>query len=84
MVGTEDKDSYDNLIFILSGDRPEDIAEMIGEVSEGLERIQIFENIIFWTFDRKLYQKCSWWKKTAAPGIGEKLTIRTAGTLRKM
>ena len=37
-----------------------------------------------WSFDRKLYAKANWWKKTATPGIGEMITIRTANTLRKI
>ena len=41
-------------------------------------------NVAFWSFDRKLYAKANWWKKTAAPGIGEMITIRTANTLRKI
>lgn len=82
--GTEDKEQYDNLIFILSNDSPENIADMVGPTTEGVEKIQIFENIIFWAFDKKAYQKCNWWKKTATVGIAEKLTIRTANTLRKL
>ena len=82
--GTDDKAQYDNLIFILSDDSPQDICSMIGDPSQELEKIQIHGNIIFWTFDRKLYQKCNWWKKTAASGIAEKLTIRTAGTVKKL
>ncbi len=79
-----DKTRYDNLIFILSDDRPEDICEQIGEPSDGLEEIQICDNVIFWTFDRTRYQKCKWWKKTASDGIAEKLTIRTANTILKL
>ena len=81
---TGDKDRYDNLIFILSEDSPEEISSLIGEPSEGLEQIQIYEQFIFWTFDRKKYQKCNWWKKTASNGIAERLTIRTAGTVMKV
>ncbi|MGN0171590.1 MAG: DUF1697 domain-containing protein [Acutalibacteraceae bacterium] len=82
--GTEDKATYDNLIFIMTSDTPEEICEMIGPPSDGLEKIQIYRNILFWTFDRKRYQKCSWWKKTASKGIAEKLTIRTANTVKKL
>lgn len=81
---TGDKEKYDNLIFILSDDSPEEISEMVGEPSEGLEEVQIYNNVIFWTFDRKAYQKCNWWKRTAATGIAEKLTIRTANTVKKV
>lgn len=82
--GTSDKNKYDNIIFILSDDTPEVVVNLIGPVSEGLERIQIFGDIIFWTFDRISYQKCNWWKKTAKAGIVEKLTIRTANTVKKL
>lgn len=79
-----DKDKYDNLIFILSSDTPEDICAYVGETTDGLEMIQIYKNVIFWTFDRKEYNKCNWWKKTASAGIADKLTIRTANTVKKV
>lgn len=82
--GSENKERYDNLIFILSDDSAEDISEIIGPVSEKLERVQVYGKVIFWTFERASYQKCRWWKRTASEGIAEKLTIRTAGTLKKI
>lgn len=82
--GTKNKDKYDNLIFIITSDTTETICDMIGQPSDGLETIEVYRNSIFWTFDRKSYQKCNWWKKTAQEGIAEKLTIRTANTLRKI
>ena len=82
--GTADKAQYDNLIFILTDETPADIAALIGEPTAGLEQVQAYENVIFWTFDRAKYQKCRWWKQTAAAGITEKLTIRTANTLKKL
>lgn len=82
--GTGNKEKYDNLIFILSQDTPEEIYALIGEPSEGLESVQPYKNVIFWTFDRKAYSKCNWWKRTAGLGIAEKFTIRTANTVRKI
>ncbi len=79
-----DKGKYDNLIFILSEDSPQVICGLLGAPSEGLEDAEIYNKVIFWTFDRKLYQKCNWWKKTASAGIADKLTIRTAGTILKL
>ncbi len=78
------KGQYDDLIFILTEDTPEEIAHLLGAPTEGLERFEIFRNIIFWSFDRRQYPKCAWWKRTAAPGIAEKLTIRTSGTVKKV
>ncbi|MGM9942256.1 MAG: DUF1697 domain-containing protein [Bulleidia sp.] len=80
----EDPSMYDNLIFILSGDTPETIAGLLGDPSDNLERYEIVDDVIFWTFDRKKYQKCRWWKQTASEGIAERLTIRTANTVLKL
>ena len=68
----------------ISRDAAEYIAEKIGEPTKELEQVWICENSIFWSFDRKKYAKANWWKKTASAGIGEKITIRTANTLRKI
>lgn len=82
--GTNDRAVYDNLIFVMPAVSALQIADEIGEPTEGLERIFILDQVIFWSFDRRQYAKANWWKKTARAGIGEKLTIRTANTLRKL
>ena len=82
--GSDSKDIYDNLIFAIAPHSIETVAGKIGEPSEKIEKVQICGNAAFWSFDRKLYAKASWWKKTATPGIGEMITIRTANTLRKI
>ena len=82
--GTDNKDIYDNLIFAIPPHRIETVAEKIGEPTAELEKVKICENTAFWSFDRKKYAKANWWKKTAAAGIGEMITIRTANTLRKI
>lgn len=82
--GTGNKEIYDNLIFVMHFASAEGIAEKIGEPTKELERIFIYENVIFWSFDRKKYAKANWWKKTASAGIGEFITIRTANTLKKI
>ncbi len=82
--GTDSKDIYDNMIFTIPPASADTIAERIGEPTEGLEQVYIYENVIFWSFDRAKYSKANWWKKTAEKGIGELITIRTASTLRKI
>lgn len=82
--GTDDKEIYDNLIFVLPSATAESIAEKIGEPTKDLEQICICQNSIFWSLDRKKYAKANWWKKTASAGVGEMLTIRTANTLKKI
>lgn len=82
--GTDDASKYHNLIFIMSQDTAEDICNAVGEPSQDLEEICVYKDVIFWTFDRNKYSKCNWWKKTAAPNVAGKLTIRTAKTVRKL
>ena len=82
--GTGNKEKYDNLIFVITEDTTDEICDMLGQPSDGLESVQVYKDVIFWTFDRKAYQKCNWWKKTAGAGIAEKLTIRTANNVKKM
>lgn len=82
--GTDNKENYDNLIFVMPPSTAESIAEQVGEPTKDLEKICICNNAIFWSFDRRKYAKANWWKKTANVGIGEMLTIRTVNTLRKI
>lgn len=79
-----DKDIYDNLILVLPPATAGDVAERFGEPTAGLEQVCVRAGAIFWSFDRKSYAKCSWWKKSASPGIGECITIRTANTVKKL
>lgn len=55
--GTADKDIYDNLIFVMPTATAEEISKKIGEPSEKLEKIFIYKNVIFWSFDRKKLRK---------------------------
>ncbi len=82
--GGENKDIYDNLIFILPPATFAEVWDEIGEPREGLEKIENYQSAIFWSFSRKDYQKTNWWPKTASAGISGKLTIRTANTVRKV
>ena len=79
-----DKTLYDNLIFVLPTSTAEEIAAKIGEATPELEQIQLCGSAIFWSFDLARHSKANWWKKTAAAGIGEHLTIRTANTVKKL
>ncbi|RVU55453.1 DUF1697 domain-containing protein [Anaerosphaera multitolerans] len=82
--GNDNKEIYDNLIFIMPPATFSDVYGEIGEPKEGLEKISNYKEIIFWSFNRKNYQKTNWWSKTASAEISAKLTIRTANTVRKI
>ncbi len=81
--GNDNKDIYDNLIFIIPPMTFDDVYKKIGQPKKELEKIQNYKNVIFWSFVRKDYQKTNWWSKTANGGISKNLTIRTANTVRK-
>ena len=80
----DNKEIYDNLIFIMPPAKFSDVYHDIGEPKKELEKIADYNGVIFWSFSRKDYQKTNWWSKTANANISTKLTIRTANTIRKI
>lgn len=82
--GRDEREIYDNLILVLPPVTAGEIAGKLGEPTEGLEQVCVCKGAIFWSFDRKSYGKCNWWKRSASPGIGEWITIRTANTVKKL
>lgn len=82
--GDDNKEIYDNLIFIMPPAKFSDVYNEIGEPKKELEKIESYKEVIFWSFSRKDYQKTNWWSKTASANISTKLTIRTANTVRKI
>lgn len=82
--GNGNKEIYDNLILIIPPANYQDIFCEIGEPKKELERIENYKQAIFWSFSRNDYQKTNWWSKTASTKISDKITIRTANTIRKM
>lgn len=82
--GSENKEIYDNLIFIMPPATFAEVFKEIGEPKKELEKIKDYEEVVFWSFGRKDYQKTNWWSKTARTSISKKLTIRTANTVKKI
>lgn len=82
--GKDNKEIYDNLIFMIPPLSYEEFYAEIGEPKAEYERVQHDKNVIFWSFDRKNYQKTNWWSKTASAAVSDRITIRTANTVRKI
>ena len=82
--GTENKEIYDNLIFIIPPTKYEDVYNTIGEPKEDIEKIKKYNDSIFWSYDLKNYRKTNWWSKTASTSVRKQITIRTANTMRKI
>ncbi len=82
--GKEDKNIYDNIIFIIPPVSIKDVFNSIGEPSKDIDMVLDYGNVIFWSFDLKNYKKSNWWKKTATENIKDSITIRTANTSKKI
>lgn len=82
--GDDNKEIYDNLIFIMPPLSYEEFYDEIGNPKEEYEKVHHYKNIVFWSFSRKDYQKTNWWSKTASSKVSDKITIRTANTVRKI
>lgn len=82
--GNSDKEIYDNLIFMSELLSYEEFYNEVGNPKEEYEKISNYKNVVFWSFSRKDYQKTNWWSKTSNSSISNKITIRTANTVRKV
>lgn len=82
--GDENKEIYDNIIFIMPPLSYDEFYKEIGNPKAEYEKVHPYENFVFWSFSRKDYQKTNWWSKTASTGVSGKITIRTANTVRKI
>ena len=81
--GKDDKKIYDNIIFIIPPTTYNEVFNEVGSPNE-YEKIQEYKNSIFWSFDLKNYRKSNWWSKTASIEISDKITIRTANTMKRV
>lgn len=82
--GDTNKEIYDNLIFLLPPISYDEFYHEIGAPKDEYEKSYHYKSAIFWSFIRKDYQKTNWWSKTASSNISDKITIRTANTVRKI
>lgn len=82
--GDNNKEIYDNIIFLLPPLSYTEFYDEIGNPKEEYEKVQEYKGIVFWSFSRKDYQKTNWWSKTASTTISDMITIRTANTIKKI
>ena len=82
--GSDDKDIYDNLIFMFPSVDYDRLYSALGEPKAEYEKVFNYRNAVFWSFVRKDYRRTNWWAKTAGEAVGREITIRTAGTVRKL
>lgn len=68
----------------MSPTKVEEVIDVVGKPSKNIDRIKVYKNVIFWSFDLKNYRKSKWWIKTASTSITNKITIRTGNTIKKL
>ncbi len=82
--GNDDKSVYDNIIFMLSPLTYDELLRSLGEPNHEFEKVQNYKNAVFWSYDLKNYRRTNWWQKTANADVSQMITVRTAGTVRKI
>jgi len=82
--GSNNKEIYDNLIFIFPSVSYNELYDALGNPGEAYEKVYHYENAVFWSFIRKDYQKTNWWSKTAHSSVSNEITIRKANTVKKI
>lgn len=80
--GIDDKNIYNNIIFIIPPKTYEVIFNEIGSANK-YEKISNYKNAIYWSFELKSYSKTNW-IKTASSSINDDITIRTYNTIKKI
>lgn len=80
----DNKEIYDNLVFIFPSVDYDRLYSALGEPEAEYEKVYNYKNAVFWSFVHKDYRKTNWWAKTAREAVGSEITIRTAGTVRKL
>ena len=80
---TELKELLDNKPDWWGSDNKE-IYDVLGKENKSLEKIYEYKNNIFWSYKLAFYRKTNWWSRTASTSIKDNITIRTAGTVKKL
>ena len=81
---TNNKEIYDNVIFIIHPHTFSEVYNVLGEPRETLEQIEEYKNNIFWSYVLRDYCKTNWWRRTINTNISHYITIRTANTILKI
>lgn len=82
--GDGNKEIYDNLIFMMSPLSYKELYGELGSPKAEYENVHHYQDVVFWSFSRKDYQRTNWWAKTASSSVSGRITIRTANTVKKI
>lgn len=80
---TDDKEIYDNAIFVISPTSVEEVFAKVGDAKPEYEKVCSHGNVIFWSASLKTFNKTRW-SKIASSSVNNNVTIRNANTTRKI
>lgn len=80
---TDDKDIYNNAIFVIPPMSVENVFLEIGEAKLEYEKVESYRDVIFWSASLKEFSKTRW-SKIASSSINNNVTIRNANTTKKL
>jgi len=80
---TDNKEIYDNAIFVISPTSVEEVFAAVGEAKPEYEKVAHHGSVIFWSAPLKTFSKTRW-SKIASSSVNNKVTIRNANTVNKL
>lgn len=81
--GTNNKEIYDNAIFVITPISIEEVLEKMGESKHEYEKISVYNNVIFWSAILQHFSKTKW-SKIASSSVNNNVTIRNANTVKNI
>ncbi|GBG95645.1 hypothetical protein LFYK43_21040 [Ligilactobacillus salitolerans] len=78
-----DQERYNSIIFVIPPTTADEVYAVIGEAKPDYEQVEIYKNVIFWSFKRN-YRSKTQWGKTGNTSFKNKITVRNANTARKL
>lgn len=59
-IKMKDKAFYNNIIFIIPPANYINVYNQLGKISENIEIVKEYNNVIFWSYNLKNYKKSNW------------------------
>ncbi len=78
-----DKQAVNYAIFLIEPITIEEVFNAVGEIKPEYEKIEYYDNVIFWTAPLKTFSKTRW-SKIASSSINNNVTIRNSNTVTKL
>ncbi len=78
-----DPEEKHNAIFVIPPATAEEVIAEVGEINPKYEKLDLYENVIFWSASFKYFSRTKW-SKIVGTKAYQNVTIRNANTTRKL